>query len=180
MLWKCGVCEKYEVLSLRELLQHINRQHGSNPAFHVFCGIDSCPRGYATYPAFYKHVRKEHANYYESHMRLHRSRMSGVCLIFFWSVKTLIIVQYKNKKNKKLLLKYQDIVFFILIYLILLISYSYAFINFASLYFHMFCRITKWRRMFPLGYRQWAECINFIQRNESILKYMLSSQILNR
>lgn len=80
MLWKCGFCENNEFLTLRELLQHINRQHGSNTSFHIFCGIDECPRGYSVYSSFYKHVRKAHGDYYEENMRLHRSRMMGVQL----------------------------------------------------------------------------------------------------
>lgn len=81
MLWKCGICELQEFLSLRELMQHINRQHGSMMPFHIFCGINNCPQGYSSYSAFYKHVRSKHSCLYESHMRLHRSRMSGVILI---------------------------------------------------------------------------------------------------
>lgn len=93
MVWKCGVCETEQFLTLRELMQHINRQHGASRPFHVFCGIDSCPNHYAWYTSFYRHVKRDHSNYYESQMRLHRSKMGQVILFCFPSVRLVVLLK---------------------------------------------------------------------------------------
>lgn len=60
MAWKCAICLLVFTLTLRTLLQHINRNHAASPNFHIICGINQCPREYTRFHSFYKHVRKTH------------------------------------------------------------------------------------------------------------------------
>lgn len=45
-VYRCNLCVNFQAASLRLLLNHIGRNHKSDPQFHVLCGIDGCVRTY--------------------------------------------------------------------------------------------------------------------------------------
>lgn len=60
MGYRCSLCVGFIAASLRMLLNHLSRNHKSDPNFHVLCGLDGCSRTYRRYLSFRNHLIRKH------------------------------------------------------------------------------------------------------------------------
>ncbi|KXJ08834.1 hypothetical protein AC249_AIPGENE12856 [Exaiptasia diaphana] len=60
MVFQCNICIEFQRDSFAILLNHIGRDHGSDPNFSILCGIDSCSRTYSNYRALRNHINAQH------------------------------------------------------------------------------------------------------------------------
>lgn len=60
MVYRCSMCVGFLTVSLKLLLDHLRRNHGSDPNFHLLCGLDGCPRTYRRFVSFRNHLIRKH------------------------------------------------------------------------------------------------------------------------
>ena len=58
----CNLCIGFLAVSLRLLLNHLGRNHKSDPNFHLLCGVNGCARTYKRYYSFRNHIVQKHAD----------------------------------------------------------------------------------------------------------------------
>ena len=61
--WNCSLCDSFAASSLKRVIRHIGRVHCHDPAFHVHCGIESCPRTYRNFHSYKKHMYLKHREF---------------------------------------------------------------------------------------------------------------------
>lgn len=66
--WECRLCNCFQAISLRTLLNHYNKVHGNEPNFRVVCGIEKCPAIFAKYNSLYKHIIRSHKEVYDDNI----------------------------------------------------------------------------------------------------------------
>lgn len=71
--YRCNLCVGYQAVSLRQLLNHMSRNHKSDPNFHVLCGIDGCARTYRVFFSFRNHIVHKHSLAYNTTVSDHEA-----------------------------------------------------------------------------------------------------------
>ncbi|XP_028417997.1 uncharacterized protein LOC114542721 [Dendronephthya gigantea] len=66
--WECRLCNCFQAISLRTLLNHYNKVHGNEPNFQVVCGIENCPATFTKYNSLYKHITRSHKEVYDGNI----------------------------------------------------------------------------------------------------------------
>lgn len=61
----CSICETFQSLTLRSLLNHIHVVHSHLPNFNTKCPVDTCGIIFTRYNSLYKHVTRHHGNTYK-------------------------------------------------------------------------------------------------------------------
>lgn len=61
---KCTLCNNFQSLLLRQLLNHYRCVHANEISFSVRCNIDGCPATFQIYNSLYKHVTRKHKDEY--------------------------------------------------------------------------------------------------------------------
>ena len=58
--WECPLCSHFAAPTLKTVVRHIGAVHSHDPAFHVRCGVEDCPRTYRNYHTYKKHMYTKH------------------------------------------------------------------------------------------------------------------------
>ena len=67
-IFKCLLCEKFQALSIRLLLNHYRCVHANESSFSVRCNISNCPAVFKLYNSLYKHVTRKHSEIYNNNV----------------------------------------------------------------------------------------------------------------
>ena len=60
MGWDCPMCSYFAAPTLKGVVRHIGAVHSFDAAFHVHCGIGSCPKTYTNWHSYKKHMYSRH------------------------------------------------------------------------------------------------------------------------
>lgn len=58
--WECPLCSHFATPTLKAVVRHVGAVHSHDPAFHVRCGVEDCPRTYRNYLTYKKHMYTKH------------------------------------------------------------------------------------------------------------------------
>ena len=60
MSWNCSMCSHFAAPTLKAVIRHIGAVHSHDAFFHVYCGIEGCPRTYKSFHSYKKHMYLKH------------------------------------------------------------------------------------------------------------------------
>ena len=60
MSWNCSMCSHFAAPTLKAVIRHIGAVHSHDAFFHVYCGIEGCPRTYKSFHSYKKHMYSKH------------------------------------------------------------------------------------------------------------------------
>ncbi|XP_066931778.1 uncharacterized protein [Clytia hemisphaerica] len=63
-IFRCLLCNYFQALSVRLLLDHYRSVHANQSSFNVKCNVDGCVATFSLYNSLYKHITRKHKEVY--------------------------------------------------------------------------------------------------------------------
>ena len=60
--WRCPLCDLFAATTLKGVIRHLGAVHSHES---ITCGLEGCPRSYANFHSYKKHMYKNHRDILE-------------------------------------------------------------------------------------------------------------------